>query len=39
MTEETTEKTGGMPKSLIIKLVAVKLVVIAVVVGAVWYLI
>ena len=39
MTEESRDNQGGMPGSLIVKLVAAKLVIIAVVGGAVWYLI
>jgi len=38
MSEESPDNKGGMPKSLIIKLVAIKLVIIGAVVGAVWYM-
>jgi hypothetical protein len=38
MSEETNEKPDGIPKSLIVKLVAVKIVIIAVVAGAVLYM-
>ena len=38
MSEEANEKSAGLPKSLILKLVAVKIAIIAVVAGAVLYM-
>ena len=38
MSEEANEKPSGLPKSLILKLVAVKIAIIAVVAGAVFYM-
>ena len=38
MSEEANEKPAGLPKSLILKLVAVKVAILAVVAGAVLYM-
>jgi hypothetical protein len=38
MSEDANAKPTGLPKSLILKLVAVKIVIIAVVAGAVLYM-
>jgi hypothetical protein len=38
MSEEVNEKPAGLPKSLILKLVAVKIAIVAVVAGAVLYM-
>jgi len=38
MSEEVNEKPAGLPKSLILKLVAVKIAIVAVVAAAVLYM-